>query len=117
MSQQLSFYFEPSLVSRFSSMRELMAHITYGEMSLGRMAVILDVAPSNLSEMLSGGRKFDTDLPERYMQKTGDTRPAAWMAGKYLQDTKAVRDQAMAQLADMMPQLEGLLKAAQGGGS
>lgn len=111
--QQLSLSFEPGLAQRYRDQRECFASCVYAR-GLGRVAAAIDVAPSNLSSMLSGERNLPAELVERYMQEFGDTTPALYWAARFCQDSKTLQQQALAQLPGVLSQLQALMHAAGG---
>jgi len=50
-------------------------------------------------------------LPD-LIRATGDRRPVYWLIETFLEDQDTKRHRAVAQLADMLPQLQALVKAA-----
>lgn len=108
---QLNLTLEPGLAQRYRDIRECFAACVY-QRGLGRVAAVLDVAPSNLSVMLSGERNLPADLIERYMTEFGDTTPALFLAARYLQDANTRQQQAMAQLPGLVDQLTRLMAQA-----
>ncbi len=108
---QLSLTFEPGLAQRFRDQRECFASCVYAR-GLGRVAAALDVAPSNLSAMLSGERNLDSGLIERYMREFGDTTPALYWAARHLQDATTRQQQALAALPSLVDQLNRLMAEA-----
>lgn len=112
---QLSLTFEPGLAQRFRDLRECFASCVYAR-GLARVAAAIDVAPSNLSQMLSGERNLDTGVIERYMHEFQDTTPAMYMAARWLQDAASLQQQAMAQLPALVADLQRVMAAAQGQG-
>lgn len=111
--QQLSLSFEPCLAQRYRDQRECFAACVY-QRGLGRVAAAVDVAPSNLSAMLSGERNLPADLIERYMVEFDDLTPALYWAARFCQDSKTIQQQAMAQLPAVLAQLQSLMQAAGG---
>ncbi|MCP1376008.1 hypothetical protein [Dyella lutea] len=109
--QQLSLTFEPGLAQRYANVRECFAACVY-QRGLGRVAAACDVAPSNLSAMLSGDRNLPTDVVERYQQEFKDNTPSLYMAARYCQDAQTIQQQAMAQLPGVLAQLQALMAAA-----
>ncbi|KZC17038.1 MULTISPECIES: hypothetical protein [unclassified Rhodanobacter] len=109
--QQLSLSLEPGLAQRYRDMRECFAACVY-QRGLGRVAAACDVAPSNLSTMLSGERNLDSSLIEKYMTEFGDTTPALYWAARHLQDSATLRQQAIAAIPDLVAQLQRLVKEA-----
>lgn len=108
---QLSLSFEPGLAQRYRDLRECFAACVY-QRGLGRVAAAIDVAPSNLSAMLSGERNLDPSLVERYMVEFKDTTPALYWAARFLQDAQTRQQQAMAQLPGLVDQLNRLMAEA-----
>jgi len=111
---QLSLSFEPGLAQRYRDQRECFAKCVY-TIGLGRVASAVDVAPSTLSQMLSGERKLDPEVIERYMERFNDITPALYWAAKYGQDAKTLQEQAFAQIPELVAQLNSVLEAAKGG--
>lgn len=111
--QQLALTFEPGLAQRYRDQRECFASCVYSR-GLGRVAAAVDVAPSNLSAMLSGERNLPAELIERYMLEFGDTTPALYWAARFLQDARDRQQQAIAQLPSLVDQLNRLMAEARG---
>lgn len=111
---QMSLSFEPGLGQRYRDLRECFAACVY-QRGLSRVAGAIDVAPSNLSVMLSGERNLDTGLIERYMEAFKDTTPALFMAARWLQDATTRQQQALSQLPALVDQLNRVMEAAGGG--
>ena len=109
--QQLSLTLEPGLAQRYRDMRECFAACVY-QRGLGRVAAACDVAPSNLSTMLSGERNLDSSLIEKYMSEFKDNTPAMYWAARHLQDAGALKNQALAAIPGLVAQLERLVKEA-----
>lgn len=111
--QQLTLSFEPGLVEIYPSLRECIATGVY-QRGLGKVAIDLDCAPSNLSVQLSAEptRKFGVDDLERYIDKTGDTTPIYYLVEKYLHQVEAGHDAALAELGPQLAHFGALLKRA-----
>jgi plasmid maintenance system antidote protein VapI len=109
--QQLALTLEPGLAVRYRDMRECFAACVYG-VGLGRVAVAIDVQPSNLSAMLSGERHLDPDMVERYMVAFNDSTPARFWAAKYLQDPEMLKAHALAAIPGALEQFASLLAVA-----
>jgi plasmid maintenance system antidote protein VapI len=105
--QQLSISFEPGLAQQYDSLRDCFAACVYTH-KLKDVAAALDVAPSNLKNMLGGERNLDVDLVERYMREFNDTTPALWMAARWLQDKRVLQEQAMARIPVLVDELTRL---------
>ncbi len=112
--QQLSLSLEPGMAQRYRDLRECFASCVY-QRGLSRVAGAIDVAPSNLSVMLSGERNLDTSLIEKYMEAFKDTTPAMFMAARWLQDAGAQQQQALAMLPGLVDQLNRVMQIAGGG--
>ena len=115
--QQLTLSFEPGLVEIYPSLRECVATGVY-QRGLGKVAIDLDCAPSNLSVQLSAQtddprkRKFGVDDLERYIDKTGDTTPIYYLVEKYLHKVEAGHDAALAELGPQLAHFAAVLKRA-----
>lgn len=112
-SKQLTLQFEPGLTQRYRNVRDAVAQGVY-QRGLKKVAGDLDLAPGNLSVALGddGQRKFGVDDLERYVQVTGDLTPIYYLVERYLGDQGAARDQAIAQVLDVMKSLPNLISAA-----
>jgi hypothetical protein len=110
--QQLSLSLEPGLAVRFRDIRECFASCVYKH-GLGRVASAIDVAPSNLSTMLSGERNLDPSLIEKYMVEFKDVTPALYWAARHLQDSATLRHQAISAIPDLVAQLQRLVKESE----
>lgn len=108
---QLALNLEPGLAQRYRDQRECFAACVYAR-GLGRVAAAVDVAPSNLSAMLSGERNLDPAIVERYMQHFGDTTPALFWAARWLQDADTLQKQALAALPGLVDQLNRMIAEA-----
>lgn len=115
--QQLSLTFEPGLAQRNRCLRDHLTTRIYGPTYGGLVAVAgkLDMAPSKLSEKLtgcdSGGkvRGLTVDEFEAYIETTGDLTPVHYLVDKFLRDPEAQRAEAAAALASIAQQLPGLM--------
>lgn len=110
---QLVLDFEPGLVERFNSAREVVAQGVY-QRGLKRVAADLNEAPGNLSVKLSDDpvRHFSLDMFELYLEKTGDMAPLYYLVEKYLGDKRNTKQAAVEQLQALGPELLKLLKQA-----
>lgn len=112
MSQQLSLSFEPGLSQRHRSLVECVATGIY-QRGLGRVAGMVDEAPSHLSAQLSGdGRRLAVDTLELYLEKTGDLTPIYYLLDKFVRDPRVTQAEALAKVAQTLDQLPALLAAA-----
>ena len=108
---QLALSFEPGLAQRYRDLRECFAACVY-QRGLGRVAAAIDVAPSNLSSMLSGERNLDPLLIERYMKEFEDKTPALYWAARHLQDANTLKQQAIAAIPALVEQLQRMVRDA-----
>ncbi len=109
---QMTLDLEPDLTERYRSLKETVAAGVYRR-GLKRLAADLDVAPGNLSVMLSddGQRHFDLNLLEAYIQKTGDLTPINYLVARYCGDRSAARDEALERVQEMIRELPTLLSS------
>jgi hypothetical protein len=113
---QLTLNFEPDMHERYRCLRECVAVGVY-QRGLGKVAIDLDLAPSNLSVQLSEdpARRFSVDHLEQYIEKTGDTTPIYYLISRFLQaehDSEAAASaELLAAFKAMAPKLKraGLL--------
>jgi len=107
---QMTLDLDTHLTERFRSAKEAMAAGVYRR-GLKRCAADLDVAPGNLSVMLSGDgqRHLDVDLLERYIETTGDRTPIYYLVAKHCGDSSAARDEAVERVQAMLAELRQLL--------
>jgi hypothetical protein len=110
---QLVLDFEPGLSERYGSARDCVATGVY-QRGLKRIAIELDMAPSNLSVQLSDdpSRHFSLDSFERYIEKTGDLTPLYFLIEKFLGDKRNTKQAAVEQIQALGPQLVALLRQA-----
>ena len=107
---QMTLDLDTHLTERFRSAKEAMAAGVYRR-GLKRCAADLDVAPGNLSVMLSadGQRHLDVDLLERYVETTGDRTPIYYLVAKHCGDSGASRDEAIERMQGLLAELPQLL--------
>lgn len=114
-ARQLNLMFEPGLVARYQSLRDVVAHGVY-QRGLSTVAGKCDMAPSKLSEKLAGGNDRPRDLGieefERYLVATGDVTPIHYLIEKFLEDPAVQQAEAMARLVDLARELAPLMAAA-----
>lgn len=114
---QVEMDFEPGLTQQFPEFIDLLAAVVYASRpGLTGIAAALDKSPSLLSRMLSRHADDPRHLPAadipKIIQSTGDRRPIYWLIEKFLEDPEVKRRRALDYLAELMPQLQGLLKEA-----
>ncbi|HEX7720145.1 MAG TPA: hypothetical protein VF389_10085 [Woeseiaceae bacterium] len=109
---QFTLDLDVKLTERYRSVKEAIAAGVYRN-GLKRTAGELDVAPGNLSVMLSGdgARHLDVDLLERYVESTGDKTPIYYLVAKHCQDTTAEQTAKLEELQRQLASLPALLAA------
>lgn len=109
----MSLDIDESLATRHRSLRDCVAQGVYRR-GLKQVAGELDLAPGNLSVALSdsGTRKFDVDELEAYVREFRDLTPIYYLVAKYCGDQAAARDNALAQVAELLQDLPALVAAA-----
>lgn len=117
-TNQMTLQLEPGLSKKFRSLRRVTAQVVY-QHGLDRCAIAADESPGNFSKSLGDrekgdttARRFDLDALEAVMEETGDFTPIYYLIDKYLKDDQASREQAVAALGQMLPQLRKLLEQA-----
>lgn len=114
---QLTLTFEPGLSDRHLTLRDCIAAQVYNR-GHGRIANLLDIAPSKLTEKLAGAdaggkpRGMTLDELERYIDRSGDLTPIYYLLDRYARDPEVAQAEALANLADLAKTLPALLAAA-----
>ena len=111
--EQLTLDFEAGLTDRYASLKDVIATGVY-QRGLKRVAMDLDMAPSNLSVQLSENetRHFSVGSLERYMEKTGDYTAIYYLAERFLSDKGAKKEAALADALSAFKTLQETLKRA-----
>lgn len=119
MAQQFELDFEGGLATRFRSLLECVDDcINRSPHQKKVIAADLDLSPSALSRRLSphpegsSEPRFSVELLERYIERFEDLTPVYYLVEKFCQKPEDKKRQAIAQLANMMPMLEKLIKEA-----
>jgi len=115
--RQVEINFEAGLTDQFPEFRDVVRASVY---SCGRpfkaVAADLDMSSAELSRKLSDNPNDPVHFPLHRLADliaaTADKRPVYWLVEKFLEDAATKRTRAVAQLADMLPQLHALLKNA-----
>lgn len=115
--QQLTLDLDPDLADQHRSLKECLAARIYSQRGgITAVAGKLDLSPSHLCEVLSGGgernRKFDLDELERYIATYRDFTPIMYLISKFMPDEAANHKQVLAQLAELTAALPALLARA-----
>lgn len=110
--KQMSLSFEPGLAQRHRSLVECIATGIY-KRGLGRIAAMVDEAPSHLSAQLSGdGRRLAVDTLEAYIEKSGDLEPVFYLIDKFMGDPETRRQEALARVDALLKELPAALTQA-----
>lgn len=112
---QLPLDFTPGLTAQFKTLQQVCSAAVYGSRGgLGAAAADCDLAPSDLCRRLAddGDRPLTTGHVDQIIGSTRDFRPIYWLIEKYLQDPEARRNQAIHQLASVMPIIQALVEQA-----
>ncbi|MDE1905961.1 MAG: hypothetical protein KGH75_05865 [Rhodospirillales bacterium] len=112
-NRQLTLELEPGLSDTHRSLTEVCASVVYARgRSLKTIAADLDLAPGNLSKMLSDDglpapdrRKVGVDDMVRIMEITGDMRPLQWLAERFMAHQKANPADAIRAMQEQMQAL------------
>ena len=110
MENQLKLNFDPGLTQQHRDLRECFAACVY-QRGLSRVAMAVDCAPSNLSQMLGGERRLDPEIIERYMREFDDKTPALFWAAKFCQSAEDQQAAALAQIPGLVQRLNDLMAA------
>ncbi len=117
--RQVEINFEAGLTDQFPEFRDVVKASVY---SCGRafksVAADLDMTSSELSRKLADNPSDPVNFPLHLLpaliRATNDKRPVYWLIETFLEDDDTKRTRAVAQLSDMLPQLQALLKSAGG---
>lgn len=108
---QLALSFEPTLVDRFPTLRQYVAHRVHVQQRPAKsIAGDMDMAPSLLSRKLTPGetdtQRFNVDDLEAYLKASGDA-PAVieYLAAKYIDTPEARKARVLAKVESMLPEL------------
>lgn len=119
---QLSLDFEPGLLQRYPRWEDTFVTAVYSsKVGLNGVAAAADQSPSELSKRLAWRRdssKGEEPRPLRscdildVLDETEDFTPIYWLIERYLKDPEVKRQEAIAKLSVIVPQLEALIKAS-----
>lgn len=117
---QLTLDFEAGLLQRFPRWEDTFVTAVYSSKpGLNGVAAACDQSPSELSKRLAWRRdasKGEEPRPLRscdiidVLDETKDFTPIFWLIERYLKDPEVRRQEAIASLSKLMPQLEALLE-------
>ena len=114
---QLTLDFTPGLTAQYRSLREVTAATVYASRKgVAGVAADIDMAPTDLTKRLnldgSEPRPLRVDDFEGILASTNDYRPIYWLIERFLRDPDVVKQQAVSQLATLLPQLTELVRQA-----
>lgn len=112
--------FQPGLTAQFPRFRDVLVNAVYtNRKGLNGVAADLDQSPSDLSKRLSSEHGDPRPMREDdiigIIESTKDVRPIYWLVEKFIQSPDAQKTQAIAQLAELMPMIQGLVETAMAG--
>lgn len=115
--RQVEINFEAGLTGQFPEFRDVVKASVYScGRALKSVAADLDMTSSELSRKLADNPHdpvhFPLHLLPALIRATGDKRPVYWLIEAFLEDEDTKRNRALAQLSDLLPQLQALAKTA-----
>jgi hypothetical protein len=115
--RQVEINFEAGLTDQFPEFRDVVKASVYScGRALKSVAADMDMTSSELSRKLADNPSDPVNFPLHLLpaliRATGDKRPIYWLVETFLEDADTKRARAVTQLADMLPQLQALLKNA-----
>lgn len=115
MPQQFELDFEAGLTQRFPSFMDCVRDSVYSSRrQFKAIAADLDMSPSELSKRLSDHADIQfllKRLPE-LLEATQNLNPIFWLVETYCDDPEQKRKKSIAQLAQMLPALQQLVREA-----
>lgn len=121
VSTQLTFALEPSVVERWPTLREFIAHrVQIQSKAAKSIAADMDLSPGTLSRKLNpgdgDGNRFNVDDLEGYLASTGDAAAIIEYIGtKYLGGgDEARRARALSAIENLLPDLQKMVAAVKG---
>lgn len=112
--------FEPTVVDRWPTLREFMAHrLAVGKKPAKVVAADMDLSPSALSRKLNPAdgdtQRLNVDDLERLLESTGDAAAVIeYLAAKFLDTPEARKQRLIARVESMLPDLAATLAALKG---
>lgn len=115
--RQVEINFQPGLVEQFPDFRDIVKASVYG---CGRpfkaIAADLDMTSSELSRKLGDNPNDPVHFPMHRLpdliRATGDKRPVYWLVECFLEDEETKSARALAEISNLLPQLQALVKTA-----
>lgn len=115
--QQFTLDFQAGLTERFPRWEDTLVHAVYSSrLGLNGVAGKLDQSPSDLCKRLAG----EETRPLRgkdvlgILEATNDFTPIYWLLERFLKDSDARKQEALARLPSLMAALEATLEQANG---
>ena len=120
-STQLQLPIGVSLTTQFPRFRDVLVAAVYGSPGgLNAVATHTDQSPSDLQKRLAAEPGDTRPMRESdilgIIEQTRDARVIYWLVERYLQSPEARKQQAVEQIAGLMPSLLNLLEQAGVGG-
>ncbi len=114
---QLTLNLDLGLTAQYRSLREVVAATVYASRKgVAGVAGDLDMSPTDLTKRLNVDgaepRPLRAEDIEGILHSTQDFRPIHWQIEKFLRDPAAVKEQAVGQIASLLPQLLELVAQA-----
>ncbi len=114
---QMEISFQPGIVDQFPEFLDCIRASVYGcGRQLKAIAADLDMSRSRLSRMLAHNPddplNFPLDRLPDLLAATNDMRPLYWLIEKFLDSPERRRNEALAELARLAPQINMLLRRA-----
>lgn len=113
--KQLDISFQPGLTEQFPDIMSVVRHMVYGgTKSQKSIAYDLDESPSKLSRQLAEGGdiRFPLERLPNLIDVTDDLAVIYWLIEKYLEKPEDRRNEAVAKLAILVPEIQRLLSEA-----
>jgi hypothetical protein len=114
---QIALDFTPGLTAQYRSLREVAAAAVYASRKgVSGVAARLDMSPTDLTKRLNADsaepRPLRVEDLEGIIESTGDMRPIYWLIERFLRDPESAKQQAVSQLATLLPALIELTRQA-----
>lgn len=117
---RLDVEFEVGLLQKYPRWEDTFVHAVYSSRKgLNGVASECDQSPSELTKRLAW-RKDNGDEPRPLracdiigiLEATGDLTPIHWLIEKYLKDPETRKQEALAQIPDLVNKLQAIIEAA-----
>lgn len=115
--QQFTLDFQAGLTERFPRLEDTLVHAVYSSrLGLNGVAGKLDQSPSDLCKRLAGEETRPLRVKDvlGILEATSDFTPIYWLLERFLKDSDARKQEALARLPSLMAALEATLELAGG---